>query len=120
MARLLKSVARHPHIVDFSCGTGRNTVKPLGIPGANIVGLDASEKMIERAQLRFGKFLSNLPENSKAASLDLMVYDPLEHLELPSAARNVDAIISTLVIEHMQLQEGVPENPHFVGAMKGY
>lgn len=34
-----------------------------------------------------------------------MVYGSLEHLRLHSAARNADVTISTLAIEHMQLQD---------------
>lgn len=43
LARLLRSIAGHPRIVDFGCGTGHNAVKLLGIRGANIVGLDISK-----------------------------------------------------------------------------
>ena len=66
----------------LGCGTDRNTFKLLGIPGVIIVGIDASEKMIEIAHSRCGEYLFILPDNSNAASLGLMVYDPLEHSEL--------------------------------------
>ncbi len=86
-------------IVDLGCGTGRNTVALLGIEHAEIVALDASAKMLEVAKSR----LREVSEHSAASQprLHFGVVDLIQSSELPSAALNADAIVSTLVIEHV-------------------
>jgi len=89
-------------VVDLGCGTGRNTARLLEVPGATIVGLDASPKMLEIAA-------SKLQGLSKAAGgakiFELAVHDLLDRQPPPAIALEADALISTLVLEHIQLPE---------------
>lgn len=90
-------------ITDLGCGTGRNTLKLLAIPDAEIAGLDASEKMLEKARSRCRICLDSLPSGTKAKSIFLEQFDMLSHDEAPQCARNATAVISTLVLEHIPL-----------------
>ena len=87
--------------VDVGCGTGRNTAKLLAIPDATIVGLDASTKMLDVARSKLMKTDSRPPQRSK--ELQLRLYDLLTESNPPSCALDADAIISTLVLEHIPL-----------------
>ncbi|KAI4234315.1 MAG: hypothetical protein L6R40_006792 [Gallowayella cf. fulva] len=93
-----------PKIVDLGCGTGRNTACLLRIPGAKILGLDNSQAMLQRAESRCGPLL----KSSEAESLDFEVWDMLslqETKDVPDSIKNADAIISTLVVEHIPLHQ---------------
>ena len=85
-------------IVDLGCGTGRNTVTLLGIDDADIVALDASPKMLEVAKSR----LQNISQQSAfQPRLHFEVADLIQSPQSPPSALNADAIVSTLVIEHI-------------------
>ena len=85
-------------VVDLGCGTGRNTVALLGLEDAEIVALDASPKMLEVAKSR----LQEIPQESAAQPrLHFGVVDLIESSDSPQSALNADAIVSTLVIEHI-------------------
>lgn len=89
-------------IVDLGCGTGRNTATLLQIPGATIVGLDASAKMLEVADSR----LRDICEKAgRAQCFELARYDLLNCASPPDSALSADALISTLVLEHIPLPE---------------
>ena len=88
------------HIVDFGCGTGRNTFKLLHITNATIVGLDALPKMLEIAESRYHA----LQRRGMGAKLVLEVHDALETPAPPVCATGADAVISTCVMEHLPLQ----------------
>lgn len=88
-------------LVDLGCGTGRNTVSLLQISGANIVGLDFSPSMLDIARSRLNEELRKIPENRGAASVKLETFDIIQHTNLPRAAVGADAVISTLVLEHI-------------------
>ena len=92
-------------IVDLGCGTGRNTLKLLSLTGTRIVGLDASPKMLEIARKRCMERLDALPESAQVERMDFEVFDMLEGTALPESARNIDAIVSTLVLEHIPLPD---------------
>jgi SAM-dependent methyltransferase len=96
-----------PKIVDLGCGTGRNTLKLLGIPGAEILGLDLSPKMLEIAKERCTSAWNMLPAQKRAASLDFYKHDVLDkNLTLPELLPlPADVVISTLVVEHMPLAD---------------
>ena len=89
-------------IVDLGCGTGRNTFKLLSTPKARIVGLDASPKMLEIARTRCEEGISLIPNDKRAVNLQFDVFDMLnvQGSDVPEAGVS-DAIISTLVIEHI-------------------
>lgn len=94
-------------ILDLGCGTGRNTLKLLGIPRAEIYGLDLSPKMLEIARGRCVSAWKSLAADKRAASLQFHTHDILDKDRtlaefLPRAA---DVVISTLVVEHMPLTE---------------
>ncbi|EGD97786.1 methyltransferase small domain-containing protein [Trichophyton tonsurans CBS 112818] len=82
--------------VDLGCGTGRNTL-PLAqqARGATIVGLDPSEKMLELAHKR----------TADVSNVQLERYDILGPTGPPASALEADGVISTLVVEHVPLQD---------------
>lgn len=92
-------------IVDLGCGTGRNTVKILSAPGVRqVVGLDASEKMLAIAKVRCEERLGGLGSDGRAIELMFGSYDMLDKdATLPYNAQGADAVVSTLVLEHIPL-----------------
>ncbi|KAB5555064.1 S-adenosyl-L-methionine-dependent methyltransferase [Coniochaeta sp. 2T2.1] len=90
-------------ILDLGCGTGRNTLKLLGIPGAEIYGLDLSPKMLDIAKDRCTSAWNALPADQRAASLHFNTYDVLDPASLSVQLGDMDVVISTLVVEHMPL-----------------
>lgn len=104
-------LSRLPHhqawkIVDLGCGTGRNSMQLLDIPEATIICLDASPKMLEIARRRLDEHMTALDDTStKAEASEAIVYDMLSSDPLPPSALEADAVISTLVLEHIPLFE---------------
>ncbi|KIW93049.1 uncharacterized protein Z519_06898 [Cladophialophora bantiana CBS 173.52] len=102
MPRMLKildsDVSLYPRpwtLVDLGCGTGRNTGTLLEVQGAkSVIGLDLSPGMLGVARERLQSFHAN-------AKLKLEVYDMLRELSPPECAIGADAVVSTLVIEHV-------------------
>lgn len=95
-------------VIDFGCGTGRNTLKLMAmLPGADIIGLDATPAMVEVAERQCNQVLADLPEKSRPKSLCFKVYNPLEKEtggDSPVPGQ-VQGLISTLVIEHLPIAE---------------
>ncbi|EGD92023.1 hypothetical protein H112_00312 [Trichophyton rubrum D6] len=93
---LNKSPGEKTKYVDLGCGTGRNTL-PLAqhAPEAMIVGLDPSEKMLELARKR----------TATASNVQLELYDILGPTGPPASALAADGVISTLVVEHVPMQD---------------
>ena len=87
-----------PKIVDLGCGTGRNTAALLGIEGAEIVALDASPRMLEVAKARLEELSK---QSASQPRLHFEVFDLISSGESPAAALTADAIVSTLVLEHI-------------------
>lgn len=81
-------------LVDLGCGTGRNTAALLEVAGSEVVGLDVSSGMLEVARQR-------LKNGVTSGRLRLQVLDLIEQSVPPSLATWADAIVSTLVIEHI-------------------
>ncbi|KAI1817971.1 cyclopropane-fatty-acyl-phospholipid synthase [Poronia punctata] len=87
-------------IVDLGCGTGRNTSLLLGIPDAKIFALDASKGMLEVAKSRL---------SGSNPHLHFGIFDMTDPTATTVAAGvvvadfTVDAIICTLVVEHVPL-----------------
>ena len=91
-------------IVDMGCGTGRNMTRLLDVPGSTVIGLDASPKMLERARSRIDEHTAQICRASEAPQgARLELYDMLGSCHIPSCALNADALISTLVLEHVPL-----------------
>ena len=95
-------------IVDLGCGTGRNTIKLIASTDvAQVVGLDASANMLAIARQRCEAYLKTLvAANHHAANLVLDVYDILADeapAPVPDIAKEADAVVSTLVLEHLPL-----------------
>lgn len=89
-------------IVDLGCGTGRNTIHLAALPPnevSEIYALDLSPRMLDIARRR----LSNQEERR----IEFQVYDALSPPtdESSPPPKNADAIISTLVVEHVPLKE---------------
>ncbi|KAL6251750.1 hypothetical protein RBB50_001960 [Rhinocladiella similis] len=81
-------------LVDLGCGTGRNTAALLEVDGATVVGLDVSPGMLEVARQRL--------ENTAAKGrLSLEVFDMIEQDSASELALDADAVVSTLVLEHI-------------------
>jgi len=108
-------------IVDLGCGTGRNTVQLMLLyPRAQIVGLDVSPRMLEVARAKCADFLrqrdSQRPCKNQAdrhlerlpgklprfETFDMLTAD--WHDRQKSHLRSADALISTLVMEHIPLK----------------
>jgi ubiquinone/menaquinone biosynthesis C-methylase UbiE len=91
LPNLLAQISTPPPwtLVDLGCGTGRNTAALLAVPDATVVGLDASPQMLEVARSRL---------DSKRLTLN--VFDLLTS---PPPALEANAVISTLVLEHVPI-----------------
>ncbi|KAJ4397665.1 hypothetical protein N0V93_001898 [Gnomoniopsis smithogilvyi] len=85
-------------IVDLGCGTGRNTVHLVSLTKVNVVALDLSQKMLNIAR-------SKTEGANLEGSIVFEVYDLLKAPSPPTTALGATAIISTLVVEHIPLQE---------------
>ena len=78
----------------------------LDIPEATIICLDASPKMLDIAIKRLDDRMTALDDTStKAKAFQAIVYDMLSSDPLPRSALEADALISTLVLEHIPLFE---------------
>ncbi|KAL8755766.1 MAG: hypothetical protein Q9184_004703 [Pyrenodesmia sp. 2 TL-2023] len=91
-------------IVDLGCGTGRTTLALLRLPSIRLVGLDNSRGMLDIARARCNQTLASLPKDGRVATLDFESWDMLDQAkEVPEVAKNADALVSTLVVEHIPL-----------------
>ncbi|KAI1358947.1 putative methyltransferase [Xylaria arbuscula] len=92
-------------LVDLGCGTGRNTALLLGIPGSEVIALDASKGMLDVAKTRLGGINSKLEVSGATPSLRFDIFDMVATAAPPTSItpHTVDAIISTLVVEHIPL-----------------
>ncbi|KAI0450465.1 putative methyltransferase [Xylaria acuta] len=92
-------------VVDLGCGTGRNTALLLAIPKSEIIALDSSTGMLEVAKNRLSNTSSGLEIAESQSSLRFDIFDMLATSSPPAsvAPHTVDAIISTLVVEHIPL-----------------
>jgi len=91
-------------VVDLGCGTGRNTVHIASLPlsdTSEIYALDLSPKMLDIARKR----LEHLRQDNKERLLKFQVYDALNPSAGETPPTNADAVISTLVVEHVPLKE---------------
>ncbi|KAI1158865.1 cyclopropane-fatty-acyl-phospholipid synthase [Nemania serpens] len=89
-------------VVDLGCGTGRNTALLLSLPETEVIALDSSKGMLEVARTRF--YASN-PGSQDRTDLRLDIFDMLTTSAPPPsvAPYTVDAVVSTLVVEHVPL-----------------
>jgi SAM-dependent methyltransferase len=92
-------------IVDFGCGTGRNTIKLLQHE-ANIAhrvaGIDASRGMLELAKNK----VAEAGFSDRVAFVQHDFLDPIDPQRAPKLLdppQQFDALISTLVLEHLPL-----------------
>jgi SAM-dependent methyltransferase len=88
-------------LVDLGCGTGRNTLSLLRIQGATIIGLELSLKMLQVARSRVDQELEQIGKDDQARSVRLELFDMIQQPHPPPSAMEADAIISTLVLEHI-------------------
>ncbi|KAI0204865.1 cyclopropane-fatty-acyl-phospholipid synthase [Astrocystis sublimbata] len=105
--RFLNSI-RSPkpwRLVDLGCGTGRNTSLLLGIRDSDIVALDASKGMLEVAKNRLSNTNSDAQVPGQRPDVRFEVFDMLASSSPPASlmSHSVDAVISTLVVEHIPL-----------------
>ncbi|KAF8209442.1 S-adenosyl-L-methionine-dependent methyltransferase [Mycena galopus ATCC 62051] len=92
---LLPALFSYPHkiVVDLGCGTGRNTEKLLRYQNIHqIFGLDGTPAMLDEAKSRLQDTRLHLHQ------YNILTDSPPCASFLPSS---VDAVISTLVIEHL-------------------
>lgn len=98
LALLENDALRFPRpwkLVDLGCGTGRNTAALLEVEAASsIIGLDVSPGMLEVARSRLQRF-------GAQEKLSLEVFDMLQAASPPESAVGADAVVSTLVLEHI-------------------
>ncbi|KAK5045101.1 hypothetical protein LTR84_010249 [Exophiala bonariae] len=82
------------NVVDLGCGTGRNTAALVEVADLKVIGLDVSPGMLTVARER-------LKDVVASGRLKLDVLDLIEQ-PVPASLDNwADAIVSTLVIEHI-------------------
>ncbi|CAJ2510546.1 Uu.00g095150.m01.CDS01 [Anthostomella pinea] len=108
LAQSHDSSAAPLRVIDFGCGTGRNTLKLIAmIPGAEIIGLDATPALLEVAERRCKEASATLPDNLRPKGLSFHVYNPLEDKTggKPPVEGQAQGLISTLVIEHLPLAD---------------
>ncbi len=108
-------------IIDFGCGTGRNTLKLLAHPWRSsssqsplcirIVGIDASPNMLALARTKWAEALRSARGSSENSSsirpefeAEFLIHNFLSDAPAPAAAAGADAVLSTLVLEHFPLQ----------------
>lgn len=104
LPRLHDLLPPQPNIVDLGCGTGRTTLRLLKLPGARLLGLDNSNAMLSKAGQRCSEGWNALPEDQRAATLGFDNFDMLNQKGyVPHAAKTADAVVSTLVLEHIPL-----------------
>ncbi|KAJ6500874.1 S-adenosyl-L-methionine-dependent methyltransferase [Mycena sanguinolenta] len=91
---LLPTLLSQPHetVVELGCGTGRNTEKLLRYDIRQIFGLDGTSAMLAQARSRMQDKRLHLQQ------YNIITDSPPWTSFLPSS---VDAVISTLVIEHL-------------------
>ncbi|KAL8661094.1 MAG: hypothetical protein Q9202_005908 [Teloschistes flavicans] len=90
-----------PIILDLGSGTGRNTCRLLQIPEAQLVGLDISANMIEKAKSRCGEVWNSLSPSSRASTF---TFKPCDISSVAAVGYfGASAVISTLVMEHIPL-----------------
>jgi ubiquinone/menaquinone biosynthesis C-methylase UbiE len=87
MMRMMGSV-QGKRVLDVGCGTGRHTLW-LQAAGAQVTAMDFSAGMLSKAKQKPGM-----------SSVEFLVHDL--HQPWPVAERSFDAIISGLVMEHLQ------------------
>jgi SAM-dependent methyltransferase len=95
----LPPVTTQRKLVDLGCGTGRNTVALLGVEDAKVEAVDASPKMLDVARERIAKALK--ASGRDVGEVEFGVVDLLASREPPELVRGADAVISTLVLEHI-------------------
>lgn len=106
LPRFLSQIAKPQpwKLIDMGCGTGRNTLKLLQLPGSTVIGLDASPKMLDVAKSRVEAEMKVQRPEQRVEWVEFGVYDLLRDKEMPTAAANADAMISTLVLEHVPIE----------------
>lgn len=90
-------------LVDMGCGTGRNTLKLFPLPGSTVIGLDASPKMLEIAKIRAESEINGHRSDHRVQYVEFEEYDLMRDNHKPASAANADAVISTLVLEHVPI-----------------
>ena len=99
-------------VVDLGCGTGRNTLQLMSLASQydikEIVGLDLSRAMLSIAQKRIDELQQSFKDLAELPTVQLEQYDMSTSTaieDLPVIAKKPDAVISTLVLEHLQLDQ---------------
>jgi len=101
-------------IIDLGCGTGRNTIPLLDlelgedVEELDVMAVDLSPKMLDLAKSQVGQAVRDKQARGDKVKVNVQfgVYDVTQAASssLPEGAlENADAIISTLVVEHVPL-----------------
>ncbi|RMZ76440.1 hypothetical protein DV737_g4820, partial [Chaetothyriales sp. CBS 132003] len=98
--RFVSEISTAPpwRLVDLGCGTGRNTglIAETGGVG-EVVAVDASSGMLQRARDRLGTATGR--DGGPAVAFEL--FDLINDAQPPTAVLEADAVVSTLVLEHI-------------------
>lgn len=83
LSHCLQTLSFHPRmILDYGCGDGSSSEALLAIPGAEVVlGLDSSNKLLERAVRHYGKLASfqRIQSHEPAGDVDLVYCNGVFH-----------------------------------------
>ncbi|KAK4211286.1 S-adenosyl-L-methionine-dependent methyltransferase [Rhypophila decipiens] len=94
-------------LVDLGCGTGRNTIHLASLPAPDvdeIYALDLSPRMLDLARER----LKNYGAGEVAEKVKFQVFNVMNPSDREKVPKTADAIISTLVLEHVPLVDYFP------------
>lgn len=103
ISRLEHSSRKKPwKVIDLGCGTGRNTVGTLEVDGVGeLVAVDASGEMLEVAKKRVGDVVA---KTGWKGEVTFGVLDLLANGNLLDMVVGADAVVSTLVLEHIPVE----------------
>ncbi|KAM7183988.1 S-adenosyl-L-methionine-dependent methyltransferase [Rhypophila sp. PSN 637] len=98
------SLSKPWKFVDLGCGTGRNTIHLASLPAEDVSevhALDLSPRMLYLARQRLA--MSAVDEVTE--KVKFQVFNVLNPSDREKAPKTADAIISTLVLEHVPLED---------------
>lgn len=121
--RFLLGVAKGGHILDLGCGGGEPIARYLVDAGRQLVGVDASARMIALARTRFGRHVWVNADMRKVAPgrrfHGILAWDSLFHLAHDDQARMIERMAGWLEPGGMLLFNSGPAHGEAIGEQFG-